>query len=829
MHIFPLTQNWQFKQRAPSLPLDKDFASSDGWLPATVPGVVHQDLFAAGRIPDPFIGMNEKSVQWVGECDWLYRCTFDLPASLDLENVDLCFDGLDTFAIIWINGERILTSDNMFIPQRVSVKSRLKESQNEIHILFESAWKRGKERETIHGQMKVWNTDPSRVYVRKMQCQYGWDWSPFLVTAGIWRSSHLDFYNSRISDMHCLVVVAEDLKSAILTVNLQVQAVKRRNLNLHLTLYDPAGNMVSEAVIPAVNVELKHAFSINPPQLWWPHGYGGQPLYRILVSLTQGDQVLDEQEQRLGLRRARLIQEPLPDETGTTFYFEINGTPIFCGGANWVPADSFIPRLKPEDYRSWLKLAADANMNMIRIWGGGIYEEDIFYDTCDELGLMVWQDFMFSCAIYPTPEWFLNSVRAEVIANVRRLRHHPCLVIWCGNNEDYTIARSFNLYDPDFNDNFNNTSFPAREIYERLLPQVCNQLDPDRPYWRGSPYNGTTGKDDLIRGDNHSWKIWFDLLADHHDFPQIGGRFVSEFGVQAYPHRLTLASFASPEDLKPHSQTIEYHDKAPGAPQRLAAYLAANVPLPSSDIDMYIYATQFIQAETLAEAYRAWRRNWGGPRHYSTSGALVWQLNDCWPAISWSVIDYYRRPKPAYYVTRRALAPIVVELAPTGSGAAVYAVNNSSQSISADLEVRGFALDGEKVFSEVRQVVLLPNQCTELGIFTHLSKVPTVISARLVSAKIILCRGALWPEPFKYFHLHDPQLSISSIGEHTMRIEAIRPAKGVWLWAEEDLTMVDGIEWGDNMLDIMPDDPHTLTVDGLKGEIKYRDLSCLYK
>jgi len=299
--------------------------------------------------------------------------------------------------------------------------------------------------------------------------------------------------------------------------------------------------------------------------------------------------------------------------------------------------------------------------------------------------------------------------------------------------------------------------------------------------------------------------------------------------MQAYPHQLTLASFANPEDLKPHSQTIEYHDKAPGAPHRLAAYLAANVPMPSSDIDTYIFATQFIPAETLAEAYRTWRRNWGVPRHHSTSGALVWQLNDCWPAISWSIIDYYRRPKPAYYVTRRALASVVVELAPTGSGAAVYSVNNTSQSISTDLEVRGFTLDGEKVFSDVRQVVLLPNQCTELGIFTHLSKVPTVISARLVSKKDILCRGALWPEPFKYFHFHDPQLSISCLDDHTVRIEATRPAKGVWLWAEDGLTMVDGIVWSDNMLDIMPDDPYTLTVEGLKGEIKYRDLSCLYK
>nr|BBH90387.1 beta-mannosidase [Thermosporothrix sp. COM3] len=816
-----LSEGWQLKQRNASLSLIDDFTSLDGWLSASVPGVVHLDLLQQGQIPDPFAGTNEEQLQWIGDCDWLYRCEFEIPDELrQAQVVELCFDGLDTFATVWFNGTRIIGCENMFLSHRVPVTKLLRPGRNTLHILFEAAMPHGKEREAQEGVRSLWNGDSSRVYVRKAQYHYGWDWGPVFMTSGPWRPVRLEAYDARIAELHCPANVAADLRSATVPVSVQIQsAAALTDAELHLVVEAPDGSQVTTATLPVTEeAELQHTFTLENPQLWWPHGYGEQPLYRVVATLCKGDVVYDERSQRLGLRRLELIQRPLAEKPGTSFFFQINNVPIFCGGANWIPADSFLPRVTPERYRRWLQLAVDANMNMLRVWGGGIYEEDVFYDLCDEMGLLVWQDLMFACALYPASEWFQESVRKEVDENLRRLRHHPSIVIWAGNNEDYQLAASEGKYDPAFQGDFTQTEFPARVLYERMFPELCAKLDPTRPYWPGSPYAGAN-PDDPTQGDKHAWGIW-QTLEPYQNYPQYAGRFVSEFGMQAFPDVRTLASVAEKEELYPQSRTLDFHNKGLYGPERIAGYIQQNLRIPGNTLEDYIYASQFVQSEAIGGAIRSWRRLWRGEGREETAGALVWQLNDCWPVTSWALVDYALRPKPSYYTIRRELAPFALGIAHAGQKrVAIWGVSSLRTEQHAELEVRVWKLDGTLVTEEKRPVTLLPNQATELMESEQELNGSCVIAVRLLVQGEVLARASLWPEPFKYLTLPDPGVTVERLDEQTVRVQAQRPAKGVYLTAN------DGVKWSDNMLDVFPGDPQVLVAEGLdETEITVRKL-----
>jgi len=816
-----LNNDWQFKQRDPQSKLEADFITTQKWLQASVPGSVHQDLLAAGRIPDPFVGLNENAVQWVGECDWLYRSEFNLPPEWAAQPaIWLCFEGLDTFATVWLNGKQILISDNMFVPHRLEVSKLLQPGQNELRLLFQSASRCGKEREAQYGKRELWNGDSSRLYVRKAQYHYGWDWGPTLLTAGIWRTVRLEAGAARIAEMACPIEVPEDLSLALLPVRAIIETVADAETTLRLELYGPDGNFVSKARVEVKAGEAQHTFELDAPQLWWPRSYGAQALYRLVAILetTAEGAELDQQEQRLGLRRLRLVQEPLTTEPGTTFMFEVNNTPIFCGGYNWIPADVFTPRIEIDRYRHWLQLAADGNAAMLRVWGGGIYEEDVFYDTCDELGLLVWQDFMFACGMYPALDWFQTSVQAEAEAAVRRLRHHPCLALWCGNNEDYSIAHSLGRYDAEYMGDLAHSPFPARAIYEQLLPEVCARLDHTRPYWPGSPYGGPGGSSQIV-GDRHTWDVWHSEMADYHAYKSYAGRFVSEFGMEALPTLTMLQTIAPPVELYPGSRTLEHHNKSADGYRRLAVYLGDNLR-PVSNLEDYIYATQFIQAEALTNAIRSWRKRWGGPGRYAVAGALVWQLNDCWPVTSWAVADYNLQPKPAYYALRRELAPVTVGFENLGNGqAALWCVNGYTHAIEAEVCVRGWTLEGKQTLEECRQVILKPNQTNLLDSLPFQPEQGIVLSATLLEkgTGAVLARSTLWPEPFKYFSLPDPEITLVRLDDTRLQVQATRPAKGVWLTTNLPLET----KWSNNMLDILPGEPQIIAVERLgKAEVK---------
>jgi beta-mannosidase len=811
-----LAADWRFKGRNPSKPVLEDIISDEGWLGAVVPGTVHQDLLRQGLIPDPFYGLNEEAVQWVGECDWLYRCRFELSPQFEASTiVDLCMDGLDTFATVWLNREFLFSSDNMFVPYRTKIKDCLKKDGaiNELVILFEAAFAKGRQREAEHQKRTVWNGDSSRTYVRKAQYHYGWDWGPTLLTAGIWQEVRLEAYTVRISQLNCPAYVTDDLAQAQIEVNVELESLispePENELNLELTLHGPEGGVLAEVTsrVEANQATLTHSFLVQGKELelWWPNGYGSQPLYKVTASLrTTKEETLDRCEQRIGLRRLRLVQEPLSEEEGTTFLFEVNNRPVFCSGANWIPADSFTPRISSAKYEKLVELAAEANMVMLRVWGGGIYESEAFYNRCDELGVLIWQDFMFACGLYPADNWFVEGVREEVRAVLLRLRHHPSIVVWCGNNEDYMLADTLGVYDPQFNGDFNSTAFPARFIYEEVLPQVCAEVDPTRPYWPGSPYGGGgKNSNSALVGDRHTWEVWHQDMAPYQDYPKYQGRFVSEYGLQSYPELSTITSFTStPFELHPQSRIIEAHNKGGGGSRRLAAYVN-DVLRATDDLESYIYATQFVQAEAVVAGMKSWQRKWAGMGRYSVAGALVWQLNDCWPAISWSLIDYFLRPKPAYYALRRECASpgLGIIKSSKANQIEIWGFNTSGENIAGKVFLRKWSLDGTMLTEESFSVELLHGQSTEFGIFNigyELERGTAMLNANLVVNGQTLARTNLWPEPLKYVELKEPEIKITRTdNEDTIKLETVRPVRGIWLsWGEA--------EWEDNFLDLVP-------------------------
>lgn len=481
--IIPLNKNWEFKQ-----------ANQEGatFLPvAQFPTNIHLDLMHHGLIQDPYLGKNELEVQWIGERVWIYRTTFAAPTIQKGSKAVLAFDGLDTFATVLLNGSEILTSDNMFTPERVDVTSSIKEGTNEMTITFDSAYLRGWKEVEKYPKHKwgCWNGDNSRLAVRKAQYEFGWDWGPVLNTCGPWRPVSLEIYESRLADLHFNTIVEEDLKSATVTAHALAEG------GAHKVRFDVSldGNAVASETVEGKG-DIQATFHINSPSLWYPIRYGKQVLYTVKATLlTSGDAEIDTITKKIGMRRAELIQRELEGQPGTSFFFQVNNIPIYCGGSDWIPADNFLPRISRQRYYDWVKLVADGNQLMIRVWGGGIYEDQAFYDACDEYGILVWQDFMFGCGNYPAHPEILKSIKREAEENVKLLRHHPSIVIWAGNNEDYQYQESAGLtYDYENKDaeSWLKTDFPARYIYEKILPDVCSELTPGTYYHPGSPWGG---------------------------------------------------------------------------------------------------------------------------------------------------------------------------------------------------------------------------------------------------------------------------------------------------------------------------------------------------
>jgi beta-mannosidase len=702
METISLNGEWFFKECGK----DEETPPSSGpWLKATVPGTVHLDLLRNRKIPDPFFRMNELEVAWVEEKDWWYMKKFHLDKGfLNHGRVELKFHGLDTFATIWLNGKEVGKTANMFHEHEFNVKDFLKEGENILVMRLDSP-KRILEETYNKSSVKLWGAFyPPVAYGRKAQYSFGWDWGPRLGTSGIWRSVELKAYDvCKIESFYFSSELSNGLKSARICISVSIEAFQTECVKLRTRVSGFGENQVKEEhvnVSPGLNV-FKSEFNIQNPKLWWPNGYGEQNLYDLEIVVEGSNGVLDTVRKKVGIRRIEVVQEK--DEEGKTFFFRVNNVPVFCKGVNWVPADSFLPRVSRQVYDFLLSKAKQAHMNMIRVWGGGVYEDEAFYELCDEKGILVWQDFMFACAEYPEEEWFFELVRKEAEKVVKRLRNHACLAIWCGNNENHWgfKAHWFGVKD----------RFYGETIYHKILPEACSKLDPATFYWPSSPYGGDD-PNSQSEGDRHNWEVW-SMLKDYTEYLNDKGRFISEFGFQSAPSTETIRRFTLPEDRNPQSRVIEFHNKQTMGQERLWFFILAHFKL-AVNLGRFVYLTQINQGEAMKTGIEHWRR-----RKFKTGGTLVWQLNDCWPVLSWSLIDYYGNLKASYYYVKRAFDPVNVSLLVKQDRVEAWVCNDLLKPVKGRLRLMSFDVKGNRRRMMKKEIVVEANSskpCMELSL-----------------------------------------------------------------------------------------------------------------
>ncbi len=660
MQKLTLSGEWQFRQ-----------CGTNEWLPATVPGGVHTDLLALGKIPDPFVADNELKVMWVAENDWEYRHSFNVDAGLLAEeNVLLVCDGLDTIADLYVNGTYLGHAENMFRRWEWDVKSLLREGSNELLITFGSPVRFITARQAqlpLQGGGDI----PGGPHLRKAPCHWGWDWGPKLPPIGVWKEIRLEGYSLRFENVH----VRQNLDMNIATISADIETGEFNNAEIkaHLKVTGPNGEQYKAKETLSSIFEGEDGFAnlsvdIPDPQLWWPNGYGAQPLYEVEVTLRDGKDILDQRTYKLGLREITLCQEQ--DQWGQEFTFYVNGVRLFAKGADWIPADSLPTRITESYLEGLLKSAVDANMNMLRVWGGGYYPEDMFYDLCDRYGILVWQDFMFACGIYPADADFFENFRVEAVENVRRLRHHAALALWCGNNEMEQGWCDWGWNKPD--DPLNQRLKDGYDrMFHQMLPALLEDEDPDHPYWPSSASADTPfeGANNQVQGDCHYWDVWHGrkpFTAYRTQYP----RFMSEFGFQALPPLKTIATYADPADWNMTSYIMEHHQRSGSGNGLMIAQMTDTFRMPK-DFSSLVYLSLLLQAEGIRYGVEHWRRN-----RNRVSGTLIWQLNDCWPVASWASLDYFGRWKALHYAAKRFYAPLLLSVAEEGKNMRVHVTSD---------------------------------------------------------------------------------------------------------------------------------------------------------
>ncbi|MCX5252726.1 glycoside hydrolase family 2 protein [Streptomyces canus] len=657
----PLTEGWILRH-------------SDGTvdeLPAVVPGCVHTDLLAAGVIPDPFLGRNETEVAWVGRRDWTYET--DLGLMNGHEQTDLAFDGLDTVAEILLDGRLLGRTRNMHRSYRFDVTGM----SGRLAVRFVSAYAEAEAVRGKLGERPAAYAEPYQ-YLRKMACSFGWDWGPTLVTAGIWRPVRLERWSTaRIARVRPLATVEQGVGVVELAVD-----VERARVEAPLTVEATVGGERVRASVDGTQGVVR--LEVPRARLWWPRGYGEQPLYDVELMLLHEGRPLDVWRRRVGFRTVELDRSA--DAHGTGFTLVVNGERLFARGVNWIPDDVFPSRITRERYRERLGQAAGAGVDLVRIWGGGIYESEDFYDACDELGLLVWQDFPFACAAYPEEQPLRGEVEAEARENVVRLMPHPSLVLWNGNNENLWGFRDWGWEARLAGDSW------GEGYYLGVLPRVVAELDPTRPYTAGSPWSGSWEHhpNDPAHGTHHSWEVW-----NREDYAEYRGevpRFVAEFGWQAPPAYATLARALPGEVLAADSPGMLHHQKADDGNGKLRRGLERHFAFPEGDFDRWHYLMQVNQARAVAAGIEHWRSHWP-----VCAGTVVWQLNDCWPVTSWAAIDGDGREKPLYHELRRLYADRLLTVQMRGQKLVLAAVNQAGEPWAGVLRLRRMSVDGEVI------------------------------------------------------------------------------------------------------------------------------------
>ena len=829
-HDTLLNSGWEL--RALQAP---DHPETETWHPASVPGVVLTDLLAAKLIHDPFFRDNEKSLQWIGLTDWEYRKTLTLTtAQLAHRHVELVFDGLDTFADVYLNDQPLLHADNMFRTWRVDAKSLLHPGDNQLRVVFHSAITTMMPRvkampiklpggQTRPASVEAIPTDP---YVRKAPYAYGWDWGPRFVNEGVWKDVHLVTWDTaRLGHLH---IAQTNVTPAVAQLVAQLDVIADHEMNARVSLTAkslPSANAedivqtstvsdIDVHLVPGIN-HLTIPLDIDHPALWYPLGYGAQPRYDFRATLT-GANLHESATVRTGLRSVELRRDH--DDIGTSFYFVINGKPVFAKGADVIPFDSFAPRVTAAQHRQILQSAVDAHMNMIRAWGGGYYESDDFYDICDELGILVWQEFMFGGAQIPGDTdvpGFRENVRLEAIDQVDRLRDHPSVVLWCGNNEIET-----GWYHWGDRIDFKKTLTADQQqkvwqdyllVMDDVLKSVVATHSPEIPYTPSSPHAGYEHIPDIqTAGDMHYWAVWGQTIPIA-EYNRITPRFMSEYGFQSFPEMRTITSFAAPADQQIDSPVMMAHQKNTGGNERIKKYMDAEYPAPK-DFPGLVYLSQVQQAEairTAAEHLRSSR-----PR---TMGSLYWQLNDCWPGPSWSSIDYFGRWKALQFYAKKFYADVAVAPYLHDNVIDTTIISDLDHPIQATLTITTMSFTGT-IYSTSSQTYTIPaataKQVSHLDVGALLGAHPAY---QTLTRFVLTVDGKTIAERAIYFdHVRNLQLPAATIeptwnaarGKTQLTLRSAALARNVWIsFGDHDVKL------SDNSFDLLPGIPVTVDID----------------
>ncbi|MCX7987000.1 MAG: glycoside hydrolase family 2 protein [Bacteroidales bacterium] len=703
-----IKDGWQFSQ-----------AGMNEWKPATVPGTVHTDLLDNKVIPDPFFRTNEKDLQWIDKVNWEYQTVFEVsPEVLRAKNIILVFYGLDTYADIYLNDAPLFSADNMFRTWKIDIKPYVKQ-KNTLRIYFHSPINKGLQLLEKHGYRLPAANDQSEngglgpnavsIFTRKAPYSYGWDWGPRFVTSGIWKPIVLEWWNDAVINDVYLFQQNVEASKASLIAKIEVEAIEAGDKTLKII--SSGKTLVQQNVkLQKGKQTLELPFNISKPRLWWPNGMGDPNLYQFEISLSDSKGTIDVKTITTGLRKVEVIQEPDADGKGKSFYFRINGKKVFAKGANYIPNDAFVTRVTAKDYEKIVLSAVQANMNMLRVWGGGIYEYDIFYDLCDKYGIMLWQDFMFACSMYPGGNDFFESIRQEAIDNVKRLRNHPSIVLWCGNNEiEVAWAEGYENMGWGWKQRYNAQQRKKiwndyQQIFHKILPDVVSKYTPDIFYWPSSP---TAGDDvatyETRSGDIHYWGVWHGLHP-FDDFNKYLGRFMSEYGFQSFPEFKTVQQYALPEDYDITSPVMAAHQRSGIGNLRIKQYMADWYRDPK-DFPSFLYVSQLLQAEAIKTAIYAHRRNMP-----YVMGSLYWQINDCWPVASWSSIDYYKRWKALHYAVAKAFKNSIIIPYLKNDTVQIFLATDNPKGLSGTLKLTLMDLQGKIISTQELPVKAKANE-----------------------------------------------------------------------------------------------------------------------
>lgn len=797
-----LSASWSFTQ-----------AGKNEWLPATVPGSVHTDLLQNGLIKDPFYRLNEHDLQWIDKENWEYKTTINVGDDfMKHDRVALDFKGLDTYADVFVNDQLVLSADNMFREWLVDVKSQLQEGTNELRILFRSPIVEGIKKYDAHDYVipvspndlaeigKVEGNKMVSVYTRKAGYHFGWDWGPRLVSSGLWRPVFLTAWNdARIENLQLKQNSVSETE-ATLTAVFEIDASAANNATISI---ENDGVELAKADVQLTEGISTYSvdFKIANPKLWWTNGLGEAHLYNIKGKLAI-DKRFAEKSERIGIRTLELVRDK--DEKGTSFYYKLNGVPVFMKGANYIPNDVFPARVTEEMYRNVIKTSKISNFNMLRVWGGGIYENDLFYDLCDENGLLVWQDFMFACAMFPGDEAFLENVKQEATDNIKRLRNHPSIAMWCGNNE--ILAAWFGWGWKQKEEAANKETADKiwksySDIFLKVLPEAVAANDPARSYWDSSPASGPGIPADLANGDEHYWGVWWGKEPFKNYATHIA-RFMSEYGFQSFPELKSVKQYATPEDYDIFSEVMKSHQRSSIGNGTIEYYMLQDYKKPKN-FESFLYVNHVLQAEGIKFALEGHRR--AAPY---CMGSLYWQINDCWPVASWSSTDYYQRWKALQYFAKKGFEPVLVSPYQDKDSLKIDIISDKLSGIKAQLVVKVLDFSGNEIWKEVKEVTVPANSSNTFfaartfQFLMNLQPRTQFLVVELVENEQIISNNSLFFRPIKDVMLPTPTMKyeINAVdGGFEISLNTDKLAKNLYMTIGDE----EGF-FSDNYFDLIP-------------------------